>query len=276
MCSERAHVAVRHIVVVKCSIVGLIELCRIGNVLVISYRTGVYTPFGIDIDDRVLRLRFLGGDHDDSVRSSCTVQRIGSGILQDRHWLDIARVQVAQVAWIRHTVHNPERIVSCIEWAESADTDRRAGARLTWSVGQLHTCNLTSQWLSPVGLLRFGDVLWLDYRGRSSIGIFLRGTESHDDSSVDNFWVFLKSDIDCCFSAYRNNSRLKTDRWNLKNGIGRGWHRVVSIYIWECTILRTFDHNWRSDNRFTGWIWDCTGYLDVLSLDRYCESDSNK
>ena len=67
----------------------LIVLTSIGNDVVVGYATGVETIAGIEVDVHLAGLTGLGGNHDHTVRTTCTVHRVGGSVLQDGQRLDI-------------------------------------------------------------------------------------------------------------------------------------------------------------------------------------------
>ena len=54
-------------------------------------------------------LTLLGSDQDHTVRSTVTIQSSRSSIFQNRHALDVLRVQVRDITIIRHTIQDVER-----------------------------------------------------------------------------------------------------------------------------------------------------------------------
>ena len=52
----------------------------------------------------------LGGNKDDAVGCTCTVNSAGGGVLQDLDGLDIGGVKVVYTAFDRHSVNNVEGV----------------------------------------------------------------------------------------------------------------------------------------------------------------------
>ena len=90
-------------------------------------RLGVQVARGIG-DARIALASILGGDDDHTVGGSGSVDGARGCILQDVHRLDVARVDVVDVAEL-HTVHDVERGVVPVG-ADAADEDALPGSRL--------------------------------------------------------------------------------------------------------------------------------------------------
>ena len=65
-----------------------------------------------------------------------TVQGGGGGILQDGHGLDVGRVQVGDVAGVRHAIQHVERGGGAVDGSDTADADARVVTRR--SVGAVY------------------------------------------------------------------------------------------------------------------------------------------
>ena len=85
MCFIIRHSLLIHKIVLKSGIIDFIVLSRICDVVVVPERLGVQTPLCIHIHDSIRMLCLLGGHHDDTIRTTGTVESIGSSILKDGH-----------------------------------------------------------------------------------------------------------------------------------------------------------------------------------------------
>ena len=80
---------------------------------------------------------FLGGDHDDTVRSTGSVKGTCRSVLQHCHRLDVRRVDGADGSVVRHTVHNIQRAGRSVHRSGSTHHNRRSLARLAASGSHL-------------------------------------------------------------------------------------------------------------------------------------------
>ena len=64
---------------------SLVVQTRISDIIIAFKSLCIDTPLSVDIDLRLTELSLLGGDHDDTVCTSRTVEGIRSRILQDSH-----------------------------------------------------------------------------------------------------------------------------------------------------------------------------------------------
>ena len=67
-------------------------------------------------------LAALGGDEDDTVGSTCTVDGARGSVLQHLDALDVARVQIVDAALDGHTINDVER-VAVVDGSDTTDTN---------------------------------------------------------------------------------------------------------------------------------------------------------
>ena len=66
----------RHIVALESRVVRLVVLPGVGDVVVGLESLGVDTPFCVDIDYRLAALCLFGGNHNDTIGSTCSVEGV--------------------------------------------------------------------------------------------------------------------------------------------------------------------------------------------------------
>ena len=93
----------------------LVILSRIGEYIIFGESLCVETPFCVHIDDRISSLCLLCCDHDHTVGTTGTIERVGCSVLEDCHRLDVRRVDVVDVSVIRNTIHYVKRCVAGID-----------------------------------------------------------------------------------------------------------------------------------------------------------------
>ena len=111
------------VLVVHELIISLIVLGRIRNYIVIGNQAGVGTPTGVETHGSFTGLAFLGGDDNNTIGAAVTVNGGSSGILQDRHGLNVARVDVGDFSFIGNAIYNDERAGACIHGTDTTDAD---------------------------------------------------------------------------------------------------------------------------------------------------------
>ena len=103
------------IFVVVLSVCSLVIFTWVGNDIVVLNRTAVDTNLGLNINGAVGRATLLGGDEDDAACATCTVESGRSSVLEHGHRLNLACRNLREVARIRSTVHDDQRIHSSVE-----------------------------------------------------------------------------------------------------------------------------------------------------------------
>ena len=195
--------AVQHRLVVDGLVIGLVELLRIGGFVQLQ-RIGVDTPLDVEGHLGVAGLAALGGDHDDAVRAAGAVQGVGGGVLEDRHRLDIRRVDEVQVAVIGHAVHDDQRRGVGGIGADTADGDGRGGTQLAGCVVDLDTGHAARESLGGVGDLGLGQFVGFHHARGTGEGFALHLTESDDHDVVQHLGVLLEDDGETGLPVHRD------------------------------------------------------------------------
>ena len=235
-----------------------------GDHVVLLQRFRVYAPLGVDRHDGVARLRLFGGDHNHAVGAAGAVQSVRSGVLEDGHRLDVVRVQVVQVAFIGHAVHNPERLLAGVDRTETADADRGGLAEISRRAGGLHTGHAADQSRRHVGGLHLGNLIRFYDGSRTGESLFLCRTEGHDDHIVDRLRILLHRDVDPGFSGDRQLLRLKTDKRHHERAVHRSRKRILAGRVGRGPQRGPIYNDGRACNRMSVCIGNCTGDLPIL------------
>ena len=172
------------IVVVQSAVLQFVVHFGIGNHVVIHQSAGVYTHLGVEGHQGLSTLGGLGGDHDNTVSTTGTVQGVGGGILQNGHALDIGRVDIAYITAERSAVHDNQRIVAGRNGADTTDAHGRGATRSTVGRNELDTGHLTSKGVGNGGNLRLLQFLGIHHGCRSGEGLSGCRTEGHHDGLV--------------------------------------------------------------------------------------------
>ena len=236
-----------------------------GDHVVLLQRFRVYAPLGVDRHDGVARLRLFGGDHNHAVGAAGAVQSVRSGVLEYGHRLDVVRVQVVQVAFIGHAVHNPERLLAGVDRTEAADTNRGGRAEVSRRAGGLHTRHAADQRRRHVGSLHLGNLIRLYDGGRTGERLLLGRTVGHDHHAFDLGGVLPERDVDAGLVADRDFLGLVAQVGDDERGVGRDVRQgVVSVDVRRDALRSALHENVRADDGFAVGSGDFAADGDVL------------
>ena len=154
--------------------------------------------------DRSLELHgtltaFLGGDEDDAIGASCTIDSLSGSVLEHLHALDVVLVEKVDVGTHRHAVDDIER-VRAVDGADASDDDTWCGARST-AVGHLHTIDLALQSVHDVASSEFVELIAFDSRDGAGQIAFLGDTITDDHHLVEVRGIVLHHDVDSSASG---------------------------------------------------------------------------
>ena len=155
MSIESRHALVAYIIIIESLVIGFVILGRVGDAVVIYGSTTVAAPFCLEGNSSLLSLTLLGGNHDDTIGTTGTIEGVGCRILQHGDTLHIVRVEVVPSAIVWSTIHDNERRCSGVDGTEATDGKRRGGCWRTGCIGHLHTGYLALQSAEHIGKLLF-------------------------------------------------------------------------------------------------------------------------
>ena len=228
------------------------------------------TELSLEGDVRLGRETALGGDHDDTVRTSGSVDRCGRGVLQHRDALDVFRVDVIEVGHCTcHSVHDDERLIRGCDGTGSADTDGSRCTRFTGCGHDIHSRDTSLEGLvygQAWSLLhirhlhtsdRAGEVRLLHLSITDHYNLVQRVVRVREELHLD---VTLSENIDILRQisekGYRNSLIIGSDIE------GEG-----SLLVSHRSALAVLRGNNRSDERNTHLIHHLT--RDLSGLGRY-------
>ena len=240
------------------SVIHLIVLASRVRYVIRLQGLRVDTPLAIERHNSVTNLSLLGRDHDHTVCTTSTIEGVRSCILQDRHRLDIGRVQVVDVTLIGHTVHYIQGRGTGIHRTNTANGQRLTGTETTRSRRKLHTGYLTNEGVRYVRRLRLGDVVRLNHLCRTGEGLFLGRTEGNHDYIVDRLRVLVQRNCNVRLTGNLNGLRLITNERDLQRTIGRSRNGKATIGVGRRTVLGTYNDYRSTGNRLTITALNCT------------------
>ena len=116
---------------------GLHELARVGAGIFLD-AARVDALVHLEVEAQFAGRTFLGGDEDDTVRSTVAVEGARSGILQHRQALDVGRIDVGDASAEGYAVHHIKGRTGAVHRADTADADIGSTARSSIRVVDLY------------------------------------------------------------------------------------------------------------------------------------------
>ena len=182
-------------------ITGGINLLVLGCTGNVGIADGLETCRSAEVELRIACLTLLGGNEDDTVRTTCTVDGRCRSVLEDFHRLDIVVVQEVDVARNRHTIDHVER-VGTIDGGDTTHEDLWSCTRRT-GAGHLHTIDLALEGVHGVAGSALHDFIALDGRdGRGKVAL-LHNAVTYYHHVVENLLILLHADIEDSLVANR-------------------------------------------------------------------------
>ena len=169
----------------------------------------------------------LGGDDDDTVGGTRSVDGRRGRILEDGHALDVVRIDETQevsAAGNRpadlhgHAIEDNQRVVGRIERRTATDADRTAGRRRTAAADNLHTAHLAVD--KCLGRIddTLVEILAVHTRHRTGQVALALYAVADDDCLLQNMFVRFKRDGKRSAGRNLHRLRLVADVGNLKLG----------------------------------------------------------
>ena len=167
-------------------------------------------------DARVAFAAILGGDDDHAVGGTGSIDGARCGVLQDVHRLDVARVDVVDVAEL-HAVHDVKRGVVSVG-ADAADEDALPGSRLAAGLVDDQTGGESFECRGHVRHRYAFDVLGGDFGDRSGGDLFLLPAVSHHDHFINELGVDVEGHPDGGSRLHRQGLGHIADEAHLEGG----------------------------------------------------------
>ena len=207
----------------------------------------------VDVDGHAAVLALLGGDDDDTVGGTATVDRSRGGILQDLDGLDIGRVQGVQVLVGGDTIDDIQGVTS-VDGAHTAHTD--GGTATTGSgIGHdVHTRELALHRVEHVGVAVADRAFHVHHShgtGQVSLALYLI-TGHHKFLELDG--VVLEGDGHTILGG--NLHLFITDVGYHQYGSGIYLDDEVTIKVGHCTVAGTFLNHSGADDGLSSLVND--------------------
>ncbi len=247
-----------HIVLVVEGIFGLVLHESHLSVAVERVRSGGGgVPRVVDIQRniRLAGLAALGGDDDDTVGTTRTVDGRGRSVFQNVHRLDVGGVEIERRT-IFHAVDQDERVVACEERTGPAQVDVELAARLTRGLREVHARHFGLHGLHGVGGSHVFQVARLDGGNRAcEVALLLHGI-ADDHQFVKVLVVFFHRDVEARLSGHAYFLFAVAHIAHFQCGIvGHVGDGEVAVKVGHAADGSAVHDDAHSDHRFAGGIF---------------------
>ena len=193
----------------------------------------------IEVNAYLTLSTFLGGDDDNTIGSTATIDTCGCRILEHLDGLDVVRVQLVHTRLGRHTVDDIQRVV-VVERTHTTYSHR--GSTRGSTVGcDVHARHLALQGFHRVVLLLFLQVFGTDStNGTRQVRLALSGITRHNHF-FQHLVVLLEHDIHThsCLHTLRHKPHVGDTQYRTRsNG-----QLEITIKIGDGAIRRSFLQN---------------------------------
>ncbi len=212
-------------------------------------------------DGDLAALALLGGNQDDAVRTTGTVDGAGSSVLEDVDAFNVGRVECVDVA-ARHTVDYIQRSIGT-GGTHTADVDVVAGTRLTIGAHDAHAGRGGLHGSEGAGGVELGQLFTLDLDGGAGHELLLLDAVTDHDRFFEKLGIFLKEHFENRAVSDRDHLSLVTDGRNLDRRAGLDVQNEITLHVCRGTILGAAFNDTRTDHGAVG-VGDRTGDPDGL------------
>ena len=228
-----------------------------------------------DIDLRVTFDALLGGDQDDAVGGTGTVDGSRCRILEDLEGSDVVRIQVVDVAhW--YVVHDIKGIRTGTESGGTSDADGGTFTGRTGIRGDLNACCSALHSLKNIGRRLGHDCIGVYGRDGSGQVTFLDGAVTDDDDVVESRRLFADGEIDGGLTRVRHFHGLVTDAGEEECVTGLYIaQRPFAVSIRDRAVVGPFDLDDGAFDRLAVLVQDRTSD-PVLRIQRQAEAEQGQ
>ena len=213
---------------------------------------------------------FLGGDDDDTVGGTRTVDGSGGGILQHGEAGDVFRIDHCQGvgktlhAFVVHgeTVDDDERVVGGVERRTTADADGSVGTRRTTRGGDIDTGNLTNEHVLRIGRDALGHFVGFD-GGHRTGGVCLLHFGVADHHRLVEGGVVFKGDDNGAVGFHVGH--FVADVAHANHRAGLHVEAEVTVHVGLCGCLRAGHGDSGKHHGLTGFVLHMSLHLQGLS-----------
>ena len=221
-----------------------------------------------DLYTLAILLTTLRRNHDDTVRTTRTIDSGCGSILQHLHRLNIVRVHQVEVLHY-DTIDHIQRVRRCVDSCHTTDHDAvRISTRLAGVREDVHTRHLTTQVVQCREVLVLGQLITLSDTDRTCDIWFTHHTITNDYDLFQCLRVLAQRYVDSRLIAYGDLLGKVTDVREYQYIAGRyTLDGIVTVEIGDRTVCRTFNNYVGANHRLAGSVNDYTCHLLALLND---------
>ena len=221
--------------------------------------TGLYVNLNLTLV--AIRATFLGGDNDDTVGTTATIQRSSCCVFQNGGRSDIARVNRADRTGIqRNTIYYVERSAVGGDGTDTTNTDVGYRTRLTARGNHLNTGTLARQSLGNIRRILLLDILCFYGLYRTGKASLADVTVTGNNDLLNHLAVLGHRDLEVLAGSYLLGSHTYiTDNQSLHRL--RYLHLELTVVIRDRTLCGTLCLNAGANHRLPILIDYHTAYL---------------
>ena len=229
-------------------------------------------PRSVVVDLSLALLALLGGDEDDTVGGTCTVDSARSGILEHFDTLDVVGVHKVKTSLDGHAIDDVERI-GVVDGTGTTDTNTRSFTRLTRVGGDVDTGCETLQCIvhADGGLVQ--KVIAADLGDGCRYDALLLHTVTNDHNVLKELVVLDQNDVHLGTSSLllgdvaHEREHEGGITWNIGN-------REVAVKIGHRTRRGAFHHDAGTEDGFAHLIYNDAVHHHLLGpCPPWCEQE---
>ena len=211
----------------------------------------------------------LGGNHDNAVGTSRTVDSGSGGILQDFDALDVGGVHEVGIVAYLHSIYNIKRRSIAIDGADTTDADCSLSVRRTVLHRNLHTGGSTLKGLTDVlrHALHYGSLVNGSHRTRDVA--LLHRTVTYNHYVFKGSAVLFEGDLHAVLGSYL--LRKIADERHMQLGACRNTNGEITIEIGDGAIGRSYLNDVSSSHGFPKVIQHLSPNGHILGNDHHWE-----
>ena len=260
---------------------GLGPLQTVGDDVVFPLDGTVIKGIGSVVGNgKFVAFGLLGGNQDDAIVCTRTVDGCRRCVLEDGDCLDIGRVHVAKAAFPAVNQHEGAavartygigsagagghgctgRVFVCV----GSDIDATGVVCLTVGLDNVQTGNLSLKGTGDVGVRTVGHLVTVEVLdGTHELGLF-QGTVTDDDRGFQHLGIVGEDEVDLCPAVNGLLNGLVAEELANQRRVGLGLDGIGAVTVSHYTVGSSLHHDSRADDRQAFRIENHTGYRRSL------------
>ena len=179
------------------------------------------------------------GNDDDTIGTTRTVDGGCRGVFQNVHRLDVARVDVRQLAHKGNTVEHNQRVVAGRQRALATDANLHLLARLRAGLRHQHTCYAALQSLGGIRGSNLIEFLAADVGHRTGDSLAALSTVTDDHHIVQRGVVLAQNDVDVLTAVHCHTLAYEAHVRHFQLSIPIGGDVELTVDVGNAARLRS-------------------------------------